>query len=272
FGGFTSYIFASLRDSYIYPQGNGHLTIFKTGFLTAGKLDPRGYLLSAAELRTLTDVVCGFPDVLLTTPQLHISGLLSNGEVSTIFMAIGRVPSDVRRINSQAPGMIGQLQLFTGKPLEDDRIYGVGLSSGLARQLQLDLNANAIAMAPTVDGQVNALDIEVRQRFEAAFELLNDKLMFVPLTFAQALYDTNSVDRLTVLLRDTARTTPMRATLTQTLRQHGLDVEVQTWEELSPFYTKTKHMFDIIFLFLFVIIFIIAIMSIINPISMAVME
>src|SRR5262249_30235379 len=149
-------------------QANGHLTIFKTGFLTAGKHRLRGYLFSAAELRTLTDAVRGFPDVLLTTPQLHISGLLSNGEVSTIFMAAGRVPSDVQRINSQAPGMIARLRLFTGKPLEDERVYGVGLSTGLAQQLHLDLDVNAIAMAPTLDGQINALDVEVRQRFEAA--------------------------------------------------------------------------------------------------------
>ena len=272
FGGFTSYIFASLRDGYIYAQGHGHLTIFKTGFMTAGKLDPVRYLLSAAELRTLTAVVRSFPDVVLTTPQLHISGLLSNGQVSTIFIAAGRVPSDIRRINRYAQGMIGRLQLFTGKPLEDDRLYGVGLSAGLAQQLQLDLGANAIAMAPTVEGQINALDIEVWQLFETAIELLNDKLMLVPLTFAQTLYDTSSVDRLTVLLRDTVRTTPMQAVLTQALRQHGLEIEVQTWEELSPFYTKVKNMFDIIFLFLFVIVFIIAIMSIINTISMAVME
>src|SRR5262249_2634863 len=154
----------SLRDGYIYAQGNGHLTIFKTGFLTAGKLDPRGYLLSAVELRTLTDLAGSFPDVLLTTPQLHISGLLSNGKVSTVFMSARYVPSDIRRINSQAQGVIGRLRLFTGKPLEDERIYGVGLSSGLARQLQLDFGANAIAMAATLDGQINAFDVEVRQR------------------------------------------------------------------------------------------------------------
>lgn len=272
FGGFTTYIFTSLRDGYIYAQGNGHLTIFKTGFRTVGKLDPVRYLLSAAELRTLTAVVRSFPDVVLTTPQLHISGLLSNGQVSTIFIAAGRVPSDIRGINRHAHGMISRLQLFTGKPLEDDRLYGVGLSTGLAQQLQLDLGANAIAMAPTVEGQINALDTEVRQLFESAIRVLNDKLMLVPLTFAQSLYDTSSVDRLTVLLRDTVRTTPMQAMLTQTLRQHGLEIEVQTWEELSPFYTKVKKMFDIIFLFLFVIVFIIAIMSIINTISMAVME
>ena len=48
FGGFTAYLFTSLEDGYIYAQGNGHLTVFKKGFLTHGKLDPVRYLLSEA--------------------------------------------------------------------------------------------------------------------------------------------------------------------------------------------------------------------------------
>ena len=32
-GGFTAYIFTSLQDSYIYAEANGHLSIFKSGFL-----------------------------------------------------------------------------------------------------------------------------------------------------------------------------------------------------------------------------------------------
>ena len=43
-GGFTAYIFTSLQDSYIYAEANGHLTIFKDGFLSKGKLDPTRYL------------------------------------------------------------------------------------------------------------------------------------------------------------------------------------------------------------------------------------
>jgi putative ABC transport system permease protein len=272
FGGFTSYIFASLRDSHIYAQGNGHLTIFKRGFLTAGKLDPARYLLSATELGALTEAARGFPEVALVTPQLHISGLLSNGEVSTVFLAAGRVPTDLRLINTRAQGMIGRLDLFSGRALQDDHIYGVGLSTGLAQQLHLGLDANAIAMAPTIDGQINALDVQVWQLFESPVEVLNDKLMLVPLAFAQTLYDTNGADRLTVLLQDTALTEPMRVALTHTLLQQGTEVEIRTWEELSLFYTKVKNMFDIIFLFLFLIVFVIAAMSIINTISMAVME
>jgi putative ABC transport system permease protein len=103
-------------------------------------------------------------------------------------------------------------------------------------------------------------------------EVLNDKLIVVPLTFAQSLYDTSSVDRLTVLLQDTEQTESMRAALTDAFTQQGLDVEIKTWDELSLLYIKVKEMFDIIFLFIFVIVFIIAMMSVINTISMAVME
>jgi putative ABC transport system permease protein len=272
FGGFTAYIFTSLRDGYIYALGNGHLTIFKKGFLTHGKLSPAHYLLSAAETQSIKEVLQGFSEVVLVTPQLQISGLLSNGEVSTIFIAAGRVPSELRAINSHARGMIGRLNLFTGKPLEDDIPYGIGLSSGLAEQLQLRIDSDAVAMAPTVSGQINALDVQVFQIFDSAIEVLNDKLMFVPLTFAQSLDDTSSVDRLTVLLNNTNQTQPMKDALAHAFAQRGLDVEIKTWEELAVLYNKVRDMFNIIFLFIFVIVFIVAMLSVVNTISMAVME
>jgi putative ABC transport system permease protein len=49
-------------------------------------------------------------------------------------------------------------------------------------------------------------------------------------------------------------------------------IEVKTWNELSEWYTKVKNMFDIIFLFLFIIVFIIVTMSVVNTMSMAVLE
>jgi putative ABC transport system permease protein len=178
----------------------------------------------------------------------------------------------MRAIRNSASGLTRRLKLFVGKDLEDDTSYGVGLSSGLAEQLELSMGSTAIAMAPTVDGQINALDIEVFQLFETTLDVLNDKLMQVPLKFAQALYDTNSVDRITVLLKDTEQTESMRAALKEALARRGLEVEVKTWRELSVLYNKVKDMFDIIFLFLFIVVLIIAAMSVINTISMTVVE
>jgi putative ABC transport system permease protein len=271
-GGFTAYIFASLKDSYIYAEGNGHLTIFKTGFLDKGKLDPVRYLLSEQELAAVRQILSRHPEVLIATPQLQISGLLSNGQVSTIFVASGRVPSDIEAISRHATRMIGKIKLYDGKPLSDTALYGIGVSRGLAKQLNLGLGSGAVAMAPTVSGQINALDANLLQFIDAPIEALEDKLAAVPLKFAQNLYDTTSVDRLTVLLINDDQTAATKTLLAAELAAAGLNVEVKTWNELSPFYTKVKKMFNVIFFITFQIVFLIVVMSVVNTVGMAVME
>jgi putative ABC transport system permease protein len=247
--------------------------IFKKAFLTKGKLDPGAFLLSQQETQNIERILRAYPQVLLVTSQLHISGLASNGKVSTIFVGAGRVPSHVRFINGQAKStIIANLKLFDGKPLEDGISYGVGLSTGLAEQLDLKLGSDLIAMAPTVRGNINALDVQVFQLFESAVNILNDKLMFVPLQFAQSLYDTTGVDRVSVLLRDTKETENMKAELARALAAGGLEVDIKAWNELDPLYSKIKDMFDLMFLIIFVIVFCVAVMSILNTMSMAVLE
>jgi putative ABC transport system permease protein len=271
-GGFTAYIFTSLEDSYIYGEGNGHLTVFKSGFLDRGKLDPLPFLLDAAELAALRKVLAADPDVVLATPALHISGLLSNGKVSTIFVAAGRVPEDMRAIAARAPDPAGNGRQYDGTPLSTARPYGVGVSRGLARQLNLELGATAVAMAPTVAGQVNALDAQLLQLVDAPVEALEDKLAAVPLQFAQSLYDTAGVDRVTVLLRGAANIEEVRARLQTAFARAGLGLELRTWQQMAPFYTKVKKMFNVIFLVTFLIVFLIVVMSVLNTVGMAVLE
>jgi len=272
FGGFTEYVFVSLRDGFVYMQGSGHLTVFKKGFLAEGKLDPERYLIGEAEARAITQAVQRYPEFVLVTPQLHISGMLSNGQVSTVFVAEGFVPSDRKQIRAHATGTITKIKQYIGRPLEDAMPYGVALSSGLAELLKLGLESNAIVMSPTVDGQINALDVQVVSFFESPFEPLNDKFMRVPLSVAQPLYDTKSVDRISILLSSAEHTEPVQAKLKKALADEQLDMDIRTWEELSPFYTKAKNMLDVIFLLMFLIVFTIAAMSVINTISMAVLE
>lgn len=271
-GGFTRYIFTGLKDGYIYAEANGNLTIFKAGFLDHGKLDPTSYLLSEGEVGAIRKILSRHPDVLVVTPQLQISGLLSNGQVSTIFVAPGRVPSDIQAITSHAIDEGGKERLFDGNPLSDNLVYGIGIAHGLAKQLNLKLGSNAIAMAPTVSGQINALDAQVAQLVDAPDEALDGTLAAVPLKFAQSLYDTTSVDRLTVLLNNDEHTYATRALLNREFAAAGLNVEIRTWDELSPFYTKVKKMFDVMFLITFLIVFTIVVMSVVNTVTMAIME
>ncbi|NIN00959.1 MAG: FtsX-like permease family protein [candidate division Zixibacteria bacterium] len=101
---------------------------------------------------------------------------------------------------------------------------------------------------------------------------MNDKVMRVPFRFAQKLYDTQGADRMAVLLARTESTEPTREQLRVAFSQRGLELEIRTWREMSQWYRKVKEMFDVIFLFLFIIVFIIVVMSVINTMSMAVLE
>jgi putative ABC transport system permease protein len=156
--------------------------------------------------------------------------------------------------------------------MSDETPNGLGMSQGLADQLRFKQGDTVVVMAPTVNGQINALDGQMLQTFNSPVEALEDKLMLVSLEFAQNLYDTTSVDRINVLLNDGLLTESMRATLQSELVARGLDVEIKTWNELSTFYTKVKNMFDVIFLFAFLIVFTIVVMSVVNTVGMAIME
>jgi len=271
-GGFTAYVFSGLQDSYIYGEGNGHLTIFKAGFLDKGKLDPLKYLINEQEVKAIRQILSTHPEIVLATPQLQISGMLSNGQVSSIFIAAGRVPSAVAAIADHAKKASSKVRLFDGKALSDELVYGIGVSHGLAKQLNLTLGSTAVAMAPTVSGQINALDAQLLQLIDAPTEALEDKLAAVPLKFAQQLYDTRSVDRLTVLLQGIEQSVALQGQLAAQFKAAGMQLEVKTWNELSPFYTKVRKMFDVIFLITFLIVFMIVVMSVVNTIGMAVIE
>ena len=272
FDGFADYMYSGCRDGFIYGQAQGHLTIFKKGFLTTGRLDPTKYLIDVETAQAVKQICRSHPDVLLTSEQLYISGLLSNGTVSTIMAAIGRVPSEMEAIRSHAHGLLSKVKYFQGYALKDTETASVGLSSGLAEKLGLNINSTAIAMGPTIEGQINALDITVRQTFEPTEQALNDKVMLCPLAFTQSLYDTQSVDRIGVLLNSTEKTLKVKEYLDKAFKKKGLEVDVETWYDLSPLYGKTKKMFDLIFCVLFVIVFIMVVMSVVNTMTMAVVE
>lgn len=272
FGGFTQYLFRGMKDSYIYAQAGGHLNIFRKGFSEQGTLDPRSFLLSSNEIVQIRTMLSEDPRILVVTPQLSLQGLVSNGDISTIFVANGSVPEETAKIRMSSSGLMGRIRLYDGRPLEDDNAFGLGIGSGMARMLGLSLGSPIILMAPTISGQMNALDAEVFFTFDAGAEQLNDKMVVCTLSFARLLYDTDSAERLVVLLSAAGLTQAMREELETRITEAGIPVEIRTWRELAPSYDKTSDMFNVIFSFVFIIVFIIVVLSIINTISMAVLE
>ncbi|AKJ65115.1 ABC transporter permease [Kiritimatiella glycovorans] len=272
FGGFTTYIFRGLEEAYVYAHGNGHLKIFREGFLQRGFAEPGRYLFTPEEAETIRAVCAKDARIELVTPELHFTGLISNGDVSTIFVGAGRDPEACDRIRNAARSSIADVTMFRGRPLTTNRVYGVGLSSGLAERLGVSTNDRVILMATTIDGQMNALDGEVRQTFDAPLELLNDKTVYTTDGYARKLYDTARSDRFSVLLDHKAAPSAVRRDLGQALSARGIETEIKTWDELRVSYLRTRRMFNAIFMFVFVVVFVIVVLSVINTLSMTVLE
>lgn len=268
FRGYADRTYWGLRQMAVRGEGLGHLTIYKKGWLEKGKINPDRYMISKNEIQRIIDMVEEEDDVILATPQIHISGLVSNGQTSTIFLANGVKPRDDKTIK----GGWTAFSPVKGNSLSDEKTYGVEIAEDLAKFLDLKPGSDAVVMAPTLDGQMNALDMEVAGVYDTGSDATNDKFIRVPFAFAQSLYDTDKADRIVVLLDDWKKTELARKQLLTRLTEAGLQCEIRTWNELSLFYSKVKGMFDMIFMFLFVIVLVIVVMSVVNTMGMAVLE
>ena len=266
FAGYIHVVYESLRTSAIRNDGLGHVTIAKRGFFARGSLDPERYVFSAAELARL-DALLRTPQVEVISPRLAASGLVSNGRVSTIFVAEGERPDDANALRQPADGA----------PRLDARRPDSGLvGKGLAEMLGAKAGGNLVLFTSTLAGQTNALDLDVAQIWDTGVEATNDKALRLPLGFVQKLLDTDGATRVAVLLAEAdgraADGDRYRAQIQPLLAQAGFDVDIKTWFELSSWYRQVKNLFDMIFVFLFTIVFVVVLMGICNTLSMSVME
>jgi putative ABC transport system permease protein len=120
----------------------------------------------------------------------------------------------------------------------------------------------------------NALDVKVRGVYNTGISSTNDKMVMMTYRHAQDLVDFQGAERLVVLLRDGkgGKAAVYAGRIGRILSEAGYAVEIKTWRELSVFYNQVKNLFDMIFLFIFSIVLVIAVMSVVNTMSVSVME
>jgi putative ABC transport system permease protein len=270
FQGYMHSTYEGLTNAAIHGEGLGHITIFKKGFLEQGKLYPERYQFNRDEVRKISEFIKRLPEVELVTPRLSVNGIISNGKNSTIFIAEGLVPSDDVAIR----GDMTKYASYKGSYLTDKEQAGVVLGSELADMLNLRQGSEAVILSNTYTGMANALDVNVRGVYNTGTSATNDKMVMMTYRHAQDLVDFQGAERLVVLLKDGqgGKAASYAARIGKMLSGAGYPVEIKTWKELSVFYNQVKNLFDMIFLFIFSIVLVIVVMSVVNTMSMSVME
>lgn len=265
FAGYMQMVYRGLSDQAIYGELIGHVTLSKRGLATEGRLHPEKYLLTRDDIQRITQAVRAAHPELFIAPRLAISGMLSNGRASTIFIAEGVDAADMQVLR-------GPRSMASGA-LRADQPGGVTLADGLAGVLGLRDADPAAVLVSTIHGQANASDVSVADIFSTGNAGTSDKFMFMPLSLAQSLADAEGrADRLTLLSRKGMPDVEVLRDIAIALRDTGLDLEIRSWEEMSAFYRQVKVMFDMIFGFLLAIVLTIVVMSVANAMSMGVIE
>ena len=257
FGGYKARTFFALRESTIRNR-LGHLQIYKKGFATAEAQKPLQFgLENAGELRRAVE---RDPRVSMTTAQITLMGLISNGEKSETFLATAVEPDKDRAMAAQ--------RITAGTDLPSNESDAVILGRGLAASMHARPGDYLTLLSTTTTGSLNAIDVRVAGIFMSGVKEYDDRAVKMPLAGAQTLLQTRKVERLIVMLRDTADTAAVHASLARALPA----VEFKEWSELATFYHQVVMLYNGIFGFLGIVVFAIVVFSVANTILMSVFE
>lgn len=269
--GFSAYMFASIEDAHIYEQINGHVQIWKKGARDYGGSDPGAYLISAQDFAAIREFAAKDTRILLSAGLLEVKGNLDYNGTPGFFIGHAMVPEEKEAIHTRSTALrSADGSTYSGKPITRETPDGIAITTGMAESMGLEIDSGVILMAPSVNGQMNAVDARIFQISDVASEALDNRYIFMPLELAQSLYDTQSVSCVRFMLGEGADTDAVVASLRGRFPES--DWEVIPWYEVSKLYLRTKRMFDIIFGLVFAIITTIVTMSVLNTIGMAVIE
>lgn len=257
-GGFALFTYESLAQAS--ARSTGHLVIAKPEQFTRDEDAPLQHGLDdAAALRAR---LLDGEHVRQVLPKIEFSGLISNGDKSTVMMAAGIDPDAEFAVKGPF------LAIKSGQALTGGQTLQVMLGEGLARSLKATPGTSLTLLASTTDGALNALDVTVAGTFSTGIPDVDKRLVYTDLATAQRLLATRRVSSLGVFLDRMAHTGAERARLADELPQLAL----QTWEEQASFYRSVKDLYNRIFGALGLIIGVIVVFVVTNAMAMAVIE
>lgn len=225
---------------------------------------------------------------------LEMSGLVSNGAQSTIFVGYGLDVAEGRTMR----GTNWEWNVVTGRPLAKGDTTGVVMGQTLGRILDCDTAAKGNIVLPkggyvpeerpwncppdarfslqvtTEQAQANLLSIEPVGFMDAGLRELDNKYVVVPIELAWELTDSKKVSRYTVLLKAGESPAAFSAKLEKFALNQGVELDALPWK-VHPFgelYRRTVSILGIFRTFVLTIVVTIAMMAVFNSILKAVTE
>ncbi|MFS1524702.1 ABC transporter permease [Microbulbifer sp. 2304DJ12-6] len=269
-GGFGLYTYESLKESI--ARDTGHLTISMPGFFERDEEMPLANGLEDSQL--MIQHLISNPDIRGIQPRIEFTGLVSNGNKSTIFVGTG--------VNEREFDMKGPfLNVRKGKTLSNVRSSRydpaepeVMLAVDLARNLNVSVDDWVTVLVTTSHGALNALDFKVQAIYSTGIPEWDKRQMYLHISSVKELLVNEKVSILSVFLYETQKTMELKAwvedALTPLSRNQAL--EVTPWQERAFFYSKVKGLYDRIFGIMGGVMALVVFVALFNTMTMSVTE
>ncbi len=257
--GFALYTYDMVRES---SAGEfGHITVAGRDYFTRDEETPMQYGIS--DHRELTAALLKDASVKRILPRVSLSGLVSNGDKSVIFLGIGAdVPGE-----AEVRGDILKLEAgsLTGKPGDPPAVL---LGVDLAKSLNAKPGTGLTLLATSTSGGINAVDVMVAGIVSTGWREVDKRLVYTDVGTAQHLLVSDRVSTLSVYLDSTDATPAALERLATADPAHAY----QPWWEQAFFYHSVRGLYDRVFGLLGLIIGMLVFFSVVNTLAMAVVE
>lgn len=265
FGGFVEFSYFGLRETTIRTQ-LGHIQLYKRGYNEKGIADPGKYLIGNPG--EVLDRLSRMPEVVMATGRLTFSGLVSKGDKTLTCQGIG-IAVEKEEEMSAFETIVDGAPLDPSSPsATDGGVVGIELMKALGAKVGDYLTI----LTTTTDGMINAVEFRVAGVAQTGSQEYDSVFVKLPLKLVQNLLQTDSVERILVLLDDTGKVEKAVPRIEDIIRNNGFDLEFRLWSDLAVFYRKVVSLYDGIFSVIKVIISAIVLFSIANTMSMSVFE
>jgi len=232
--------------------------------LWAETTDGYDYLIDPETIDRVDAILEDEPSFVGRTLRLQFPGLLAAGNRTQVVEATAIEPKN---------GVLDTVgTILEGRNLAEEDTAAVLIGRSLADRLSLEVGDPLIFTLTTVAGAYNATPLLIAGIYQFQSEQVELRTISLPLRFGQRLLGTGGIDRVIVGLDRLASTDPARSRIQAALDREGLDLEVKTWYELSPFYTQLSGYFDALFGFLSLAVTVLVFFIILQVLTLAFLE
>lgn len=262
FGGFIEFAYWGLRESTIRTQ-LGHIQLYTRGYSEKGVADPGKYLIG--NYNAIEKVVLAVPEVLMVTGRLTFSGLISTGEKTLICKGVGIDPKKEEEMTSFETIVDGE-QL--APDMRDGGVVGIELMKAIGAKVGDYLTI----VTTTTHGSMNAVEFKVVGVAQTGMQDYDSVFVKLPIKLVQKLLDTDKVEKVIVLLKNTEDIGKAAAMIGALIEKNKFNLEYKLWSDLAEYYHKVVALYNGMFGAIKVIIGVIVLFSIVNTMSMSAFE